>query len=175
MIEIAVYHTKPCDREYLAPAPAWCGSRGVPFEIPSQPPAPHDSHYEGIVVMVTNPVDVLTYLFQKASGLPAERITAPAPCSIRRACVRSLDASSASIRDRYTREWWASTAIRKSCCGPVRLSAALRLSDGPPGVASARSASHRRSVAQPTKSQCCTIAARHGGPGRRRRGDRARA
>ena len=30
--------------------------------------------YEGIVVMVTNPVDVLTYLFQKASGLPPERV-----------------------------------------------------------------------------------------------------
>ena len=30
--------------------------------------------YEGIVVMVTNPVDVLTYLFQKASGLPSERV-----------------------------------------------------------------------------------------------------
>ncbi len=30
--------------------------------------------YEGIVVVVTNPVDVLTYLFQKASGLPVERV-----------------------------------------------------------------------------------------------------
>ncbi|MDX1375883.1 MAG: L-lactate dehydrogenase [Burkholderiales bacterium] len=30
--------------------------------------------YEGIVVMVTNPVDVLTYVFQQASGLPAERV-----------------------------------------------------------------------------------------------------
>jgi L-lactate dehydrogenase len=30
--------------------------------------------YRGIVVLVTNPVDVLTYLFQRACGLPAERV-----------------------------------------------------------------------------------------------------
>jgi L-lactate dehydrogenase len=30
--------------------------------------------YEGVVVVVTNPVDVLTYEFQKASGLPPERV-----------------------------------------------------------------------------------------------------
>jgi L-lactate dehydrogenase len=30
--------------------------------------------YEGVVVIVTNPVDVLTYEFQSASGLPPERV-----------------------------------------------------------------------------------------------------
>jgi len=30
--------------------------------------------YRGIMVLVTNPVDVLTYLFQRASGLPPERV-----------------------------------------------------------------------------------------------------
>ena len=30
--------------------------------------------YKGIVVVVTNPVDVLTYLFTKTSGLPPERV-----------------------------------------------------------------------------------------------------
>jgi L-lactate dehydrogenase len=30
--------------------------------------------YGGIVIVVTNPVDVLTYLFQAVSGLPAERV-----------------------------------------------------------------------------------------------------
>jgi L-lactate dehydrogenase len=30
--------------------------------------------YRGIVVIVTNPVDVLTYLFRQVSGLPAERV-----------------------------------------------------------------------------------------------------
>jgi L-lactate dehydrogenase len=30
--------------------------------------------YQGIVIVVTNPVDVLTYEFQKASGLPPERV-----------------------------------------------------------------------------------------------------
>jgi len=30
--------------------------------------------YRGVVVMVTNPVDVLTHVFQKASGLPPERV-----------------------------------------------------------------------------------------------------
>jgi L-lactate dehydrogenase len=30
--------------------------------------------YRGIVVVVTNPVDVLTYVFQQASGLPVERV-----------------------------------------------------------------------------------------------------
>lgn len=30
--------------------------------------------YEGIVVVVTNPVDVLTHVFQKRSGLPAKRV-----------------------------------------------------------------------------------------------------
>ncbi|MFP3882723.1 MAG: lactate/malate family dehydrogenase [Actinomycetota bacterium] len=30
--------------------------------------------YEGTVVVVTNPVDVLTYVFQKESGLPPERV-----------------------------------------------------------------------------------------------------
>jgi L-lactate dehydrogenase len=32
------------------------------------------SGYRGIVVMVTNPVDVLTWVFQRASGLPPERV-----------------------------------------------------------------------------------------------------
>ncbi len=32
------------------------------------------SDYRGVVVMVTNPVDVLTHVFQKASGLPPERV-----------------------------------------------------------------------------------------------------
>lgn len=32
----------------------------------------HD--YKGLVVIVTNPVDVLTYVFAKASGLPPERV-----------------------------------------------------------------------------------------------------
>lgn len=32
------------------------------------------SGYRGIVVMVTNPVDVLTCVFQRASGLPPERV-----------------------------------------------------------------------------------------------------
>lgn len=30
--------------------------------------------YQGIVVMVTNPVDVLTHVFQRTSGLPPERV-----------------------------------------------------------------------------------------------------
>ena len=30
--------------------------------------------YEGVVVLVTNPVDVLTFVFQAASGLPPERV-----------------------------------------------------------------------------------------------------
>lgn len=30
--------------------------------------------YEGTVVVVTNPVDVLTYVFQKESGLPSQRV-----------------------------------------------------------------------------------------------------
>jgi L-lactate dehydrogenase len=30
--------------------------------------------YEGIVVIVTNPVDVLTFVFQRESGLPVERV-----------------------------------------------------------------------------------------------------
>jgi L-lactate dehydrogenase len=32
------------------------------------------SGYGGIVVMVTNPVDILTWVFQRASGLPPERV-----------------------------------------------------------------------------------------------------
>ncbi|HYC49451.1 MAG TPA: L-lactate dehydrogenase [Burkholderiales bacterium] len=32
------------------------------------------SGYRGLVVMVTNPVDVLTYLFHRSSGLPRERV-----------------------------------------------------------------------------------------------------
>jgi len=32
------------------------------------------SNYRGVVVMVTNPVDVLTHVFQKASGLAPERV-----------------------------------------------------------------------------------------------------
>lgn len=32
------------------------------------------SDYRGVAVMVTNPVDVLTHVFQKASGLPPERV-----------------------------------------------------------------------------------------------------
>ena len=36
--------------------------------------APRFAAYRGIVVMVTNPVDVLTHLFQRASGLPPERV-----------------------------------------------------------------------------------------------------
>ena len=36
--------------------------------------AAHLRDYRGIVVMVTNPVDVLTWVFQRASGLPPERV-----------------------------------------------------------------------------------------------------
>ena len=36
--------------------------------------AQHFVGYEGVVVIVTNPVDVLTYEFQNASGLPPERV-----------------------------------------------------------------------------------------------------
>jgi L-lactate dehydrogenase len=32
------------------------------------------TNYRGLVVLVTNPVDVLTFLFQRASGLPPERV-----------------------------------------------------------------------------------------------------
>lgn len=31
-------------------------------------------HYRGVVVVVSNPVDVLTHVFQRASGLPPERV-----------------------------------------------------------------------------------------------------
>lgn len=36
--------------------------------------APRFAAYPGIVVVVTNPVDVLVHLFQRASGLPPERV-----------------------------------------------------------------------------------------------------
>lgn len=36
--------------------------------------AQHFVGYEGVVVIVSNPVDVLTYVFQEASGLPPERV-----------------------------------------------------------------------------------------------------
>jgi L-lactate dehydrogenase len=36
--------------------------------------APRFAAYRGIIVLVTNPVDVLTHVFQRASGLPAERV-----------------------------------------------------------------------------------------------------
>lgn len=36
--------------------------------------APRFGRYRGIVVLVTNPVDALTYVFQRASGLPPERV-----------------------------------------------------------------------------------------------------
>lgn len=36
--------------------------------------AGHFRDYEGTVVIVTNPVDVLTHVFQRESGLPAERV-----------------------------------------------------------------------------------------------------
>lgn len=36
--------------------------------------ARHFVDYDGVVVIVTNPVDVLTYEFQRASGLPPERV-----------------------------------------------------------------------------------------------------
>lgn len=32
------------------------------------------SGYRGVVILVTNPVDVLTFVFQRASGLPPERV-----------------------------------------------------------------------------------------------------
>jgi L-lactate dehydrogenase len=36
--------------------------------------APRFAAYRGMVVVVTNPVDVLTYVFQRMSGLPPERV-----------------------------------------------------------------------------------------------------
>ncbi len=57
--------------------------------------------YAGIVVMVTNPVDVLTYLFQKASGLPAERVigtgTMLDTARLRQMLGRELDVDARSI------------------------------------------------------------------------------
>jgi len=57
--------------------------------------------YEGIVVMVSNPVDVLTFVFQRESGLPVERVigtgTMLDTARLREALGRDLDLDPRSI------------------------------------------------------------------------------
>lgn len=57
--------------------------------------------YEGIVLVVTNPVDVLTYEFQQASGLPPERVigtgTMLDTARLRQVLGRELDQNPRSI------------------------------------------------------------------------------
>jgi L-lactate dehydrogenase len=57
--------------------------------------------YEGTIIMVTNPVDVLTYVFQRASGLPVERVlgtgTMLDTARLRHALGRELAVAPASV------------------------------------------------------------------------------
>ena len=50
-----------------------------------------------IVLLVTNPVDVVTFLAQELTGLPRAASSAAAPCSTRRGCVTSSPNGSESV------------------------------------------------------------------------------
>ncbi len=58
-------------------------------------------NYKGLVIMVTNPVDVLTYVFTKVSGLPPERIigtgTMLDTARLRQVLGRELDVDARSV------------------------------------------------------------------------------
>ena len=72
------------------------------------------------VVMVSNPVDVLTRVLQAASGLPPERVIGTGTCWTPPGCGRSL-AGSCGWRRIPTSRCWGSMAIRRCPCGRARL------------------------------------------------------
>ncbi|MEM6645542.1 MAG: L-lactate dehydrogenase [Bacteroidota bacterium] len=63
--------------------------------------AQHFVGYAGVVVIVSNPVDVLTYVFQEASGLPPERVigtgTMLDTARLRQVLGRELNVASRSV------------------------------------------------------------------------------
>lgn len=81
--------------------------------------ARHFQGYEGIVVIVTNPVDVLTYVFQKESGIPAERVigtgTMLDTSRLREALGRELDIDPRSVHAQVVGEHGDSEVCIWSC------------------------------------------------------------
>jgi L-lactate dehydrogenase len=85
------------------------------------------SSYAGIVVLVTNPVDVLTYAFQRASGLPPQRVIGTGTfldtARLRHVLGRELDVDSRSVHAQVVGEHGDSEVVLWSSAtvGGVRL------------------------------------------------------
>ena len=72
---------------------------------------------DGIIVVATNPVDVLSYVAWKISGLPPRASSAPARSSTRPASATCSASTSASIRAACTPTSSASTATARCRSG----------------------------------------------------------
>lgn len=76
-------------------------------------------NYPGIVVMLSNPVDVLTYEFQQASGLPPERVigtgTMLDTARLRQVLAQELDLDPHSIHAQVVGEHGDSEIVLWSC------------------------------------------------------------
>lgn len=72
------------------------------------------SGFDGILLIVSNPVDVLTYAAIKMSGLPRAMSSAPVPCSTPAVCSRCLVPTLRSTRAMFRPMSWASTATPSS-------------------------------------------------------------
>lgn len=77
------------------------------------------SGFDGILLIVSNPVDVLTYAAIKMSGLPEATSSVPAPCSTLAACSRCLVPTSRLTRAMSRPMSWVSTATPSLSLGPA--------------------------------------------------------
>ena len=77
-----------------------------------------------IYVFVANPVDILTYVFNKISGIPENRIIGSAPSWTPRACAPAWPSTCPSARRTCTPTCSASTATARLCRGAARRSPA---------------------------------------------------
>ena len=78
----------------------------------------------GTIVMVTNPVDVLTHVMTEVSGLPPARVVGTGTMLDTARLKHVVGHASTSIRIPFTRTSSASMAIRRSCFGQRPASAA---------------------------------------------------
>ena len=84
-----------------------------------------------LLLLVTNPVDVLTYAATKFSGLPTTGSSGPAPSSTARGCACCSPSTPVSPCRASTPTSSASTATRNSRCGAARRSDPSRCPTGP--------------------------------------------
>jgi len=81
---------------------------------------------DAILLVATNPLDIMTYITASLSGFPPGRVLGSAPSSTPRVLDRSWGSISASRRARCMPMYSANTVIRKCFCGLAHKPRAFR-------------------------------------------------